>query len=152
MPFDKDGYSRTNRYVRLGHWNPAPSLSPRNYRSILASYRLSEEVNTHKFCSKKSEEILLEDIRSILNQKIDDLIEKISYDWSESKSPASAHYWRKNCNPQILLSGFTMLAPWVNFIGEAFCSEHGWIESAIISTQSTLQKISHYINQEASFL
>ena len=76
MPFDKDGYFRTNRYARLGHWNPAPSLSPRNYRSILASYRLSEEVNTHKFCSKKSEEITLEDIRSILNQKIDDPIEK----------------------------------------------------------------------------
>ena len=52
MSFDKDGYFRTNRYARLGHWNPAPSLSPRNYRSILASYRLSEEVNTHKSCSK----------------------------------------------------------------------------------------------------
>ena len=58
----------------------------------------------------------------------------------------------KKCNPQILLSDFTMLAPWVNFIGEAFCSEHGWIESTIISTQSTLQKTSHHINQEASFL
>lgn len=144
IPFNKDGYFRTNRFARLGHWNPVPSLSLRNYRTILASYRLSSRVDTHEFSSDEDlDKKILKDIQTLLNQNIDDPFEKISYDWLASKSSVSAHYWQKNCNPQSILSEFTMLSPWVHFIGEAFCWEHGWIESAIISTQSALQRIDH---------
>ena len=147
IPFNQDGYFRTNRFARLGHWNPAPSLSPKNYRTILASYRLSSEVDTHKSSSdKQPDEKILEDIQTILMQNIDDPFEKISYDWSASKSSVSAHYWKKHCNPQTILSEFTMLSPWVHFIGEAFCWEHGWIESAIISSQGALQRIDNHIS------
>lgn len=118
-----DGFFRTSYPNRIGHWNPC--VSSLKHKTLLASYNSfsSSDINYLPF------------LNSVLPFDLSTPSAVISFDWKNSISGLSAHFWIPGSFDYSESNRLNSFSDSLFFVGEAYCQHHGWIESALLSTK-----------------
>lgn len=124
-----DGFFRTDYPIRIGHWNPCSSSS--KHHTILAAYNSSSPSNVD----------YLTYLNAILPFKLSSPVSVCSFDWKESFAQLSAHFWISGSDPEKICNKLCSKNNGIYFVGEAYCNHHGWINSALISSQQLLNQL-----------
>lgn len=123
------GFFRTDDPIRIGHWNPCSSSA--THHTVLAAYNSCSSLNV--------------DYLTCLNDKLPFNLSSpasvCSFHWKDSFAQLSAHFWMTGSDPEKTCNKLRSLNNGIYFVGEAYCTDHGWINSALVSSQQLLDQL-----------
>ncbi|MCB4398419.1 FAD-dependent oxidoreductase [Synechococcus sp. MU1625] len=123
------GFFRTDDPIRIGHWNPCSTSA--KHHTVLAAYNSCSSSNIdYLTCLNKKLPFNLSSPASVC-----------AFDWKESFAKLSAHFWMTGSEPDKACNKLRSLNNSIYFVGEAYCTDHGWINSALFSSQQLLDQL-----------
>lgn len=144
----RSGFFRTNLSIRQGHWSPCGTSVDENLNHmILAEYRNNYDDKRFSLPDdswKTNWNRISRDLACITNHEIPEPIEIVHHDWGKVQSGIAAHYWRVGESPKATIEQLQGGNANILFVGEAISHHHGWIEGAISSIKTPLQKLRSY--------